>query len=44
LRKSKDNKHFEKIHFDLKQFNIIEYENEEDLKEKLKNRINVLFK
>jgi len=43
LRKSKDNQHFRKIHFDLKQFNIIEYENEKDLEEKLNNRINVLF-
>jgi len=43
LRKSKDNQHFKKVHFDLKQFNIIEYENEKDLEEKLKNRINVLF-
>ncbi len=43
LRKSKDNHHFNKVHFDLKQFNIIEYENKKDLEEKLKNRINVLF-
>ena len=44
LRKSKDNQHFRKVHFDLKQFNIIEYENEKDIEEKLKNRINVLLK
>jgi nucleoside 2-deoxyribosyltransferase len=31
--------HFDKVHFDLRHLNLIVWENENDLKEKLKNRI-----
>jgi len=44
LKKEKDEENpFEKVHFDLKQFNIIVYEAPEDLEEKLCNRIAALF-
>ncbi|HDD45250.1 MAG TPA: hypothetical protein ENG63_10405 [Candidatus Desulfofervidus auxilii] len=44
LKKEKDEKDpFEKIPFDIKQFNTIVYENEEQLKEKLRDRIRNLF-